>query len=297
MQVTPPKRRNFAAGAEAYPGFNFYIESNILEKFGEYLHRQFCLLIGHRQSGKTTICQALLRWFDEHPEKFTEFSGGNRDDFDIFVATFDGSITVDQGPKVFWESICRNIRSLDPERFTINDTVMDSATFKIFFSKRAHPSSKPVILIIDEASRLTSVGGTITEVAKEATDQFISTLRALKNPHDFLLHSVALVSTAIEVKELFDEFAKDGGKRVFESADISADIFELTLGHKGLVGSCGAFIQQTYELQPSPIRMADEWKKATTHELREYILNKQHYDSIKRSLNLLPPESKSILIG
>ncbi|RUS13606.1 hypothetical protein BC937DRAFT_95060 [Endogone sp. FLAS-F59071] len=185
---------------------------------------------------------------------------------------------------------------------------MNSATFKKFFSKGYNPLSKPVILIIDEASRLTSVGGTISEAAKEITDQFISTLRTLKNPNDFILHSVVLVGTSSirellvplnkpEVKELFDEFAKDGGKRGFESADISADIFELTLGHKGLVGSCGAFIQQTYELQPSPIRMADEWKKATTHELREYILNKQHYDSIKRSLNLLPPESKSILIG
>ncbi|RUS15640.1 hypothetical protein BC937DRAFT_92194, partial [Endogone sp. FLAS-F59071] len=320
------ERRKFAAGAEAYPGFNFYIEPNILEKFGEYLlQRQFCLLIGHRQSGKTTICQALWRWFNEQ-----ELAGGNRDDFDVYVVTFDANITAENGPEAFWKSVCKRFRTTDPERFAFNNTEIDSETFMTFFSKRAHPSSKPVVLIIDEASRLTSVGGTISEAAKDVTDQFVGALRSLKNPNDFLLHSVALVGTEsirellvphnkpgassqispyseeaawitgrftkAEVEELFNEFAQETDEE-FESADISADIFELTLGHKGLIGACGAFIQQTYELQPSPIRMADEWKKAATHELQEYILNKQHYDSIKQSLNLLPPESKSILIG
>ncbi|RUP50231.1 hypothetical protein BC936DRAFT_139902, partial [Jimgerdemannia flammicorona] len=74
-------RRKFAVDSEAYPKFNFFIEPKILEVFGSYFfQRQFCLLLGHRQSGKTTICQALMRWFHEHPRI---------------------SRRADQGPKVF----------------------------------------------------------------------------------------------------------------------------------------------------------------------------------------------------
>ncbi|RUS24083.1 hypothetical protein BC938DRAFT_474152 [Jimgerdemannia flammicorona] len=174
--------------------FNFFIEPKILEVFGSYLlQRKFCLLFGHRQSGKTTICQALMRWFQQHPEKFTELAG----------------VSADRGPKVFWEAVCRKFLYLDPERFYFNDTVMDSATFQGFFSKRAHPSSKPIILIIDETSRLTSVGGTVSEATKEVTDEFISALRSLKNANDYSLHAVALVGTE-SIRELLIVHNKPG---------------------------------------------------------------------------------------
>ncbi|RUS17685.1 hypothetical protein BC937DRAFT_89615 [Endogone sp. FLAS-F59071] len=68
--------------------------------------------------------------------------------------------------------------------------------------------------------------------------------------------------TKAEVKELFDQFAKDINID-FESDDISADIFELTLGHKGLVGACGTYIQYGYENGISPITTVDDWKKTT----------------------------------
>ncbi|RUP33698.1 hypothetical protein BC936DRAFT_138552 [Jimgerdemannia flammicorona] len=326
----PQERRKFAVGSEAYPMFNFFIEPKILGVFGSYLlQRQFCLLFGHRQSGKTTICQALIRWFQQHPEKFTELTGGNLDDFNIYVATFDSAVNADQGSEAFWRSVCKNLRRMDATRFSFDDDrVVSSETFVNFFAKRDHPSSKPIILIIDEASRLASVGGTISEAAKEITDEFISALRSLKNAHDYKLHAVALVGTEsirellivynkpgassqispfteeatwmagrftkAEIKQLFDQFAMDINID-FESADISADIFELTLGHKGLVGACGTYIQYGYENGISPITTIDDWKKITTVELRKYISQKQHYDSMMRSLNHLTPDCKSIL--
>jgi len=260
---------------------------------------------------------------------FTELSGGNRDDFEVYVVAFDANVTAEKGPEAFWKSVCKRFHTTAPKRFPFDVTKSaDSETFMRFFSKGFHPSSKPAIVIIDEASRLTSVGGTISEAAKVVTDQFISTLRSLKNAH-FLLHSIALVGTASirellivhnkpgassqispfteeatwaagrftkeEVRKLFDEFAQEVEE--IESADISADIFELTLGHRGLVGSCGAFIQRTYDQQAPSIKTADEWKKMTTVDLWTFISEKQHYDSIMRSLDHLTPECKSILTG
>ncbi|RUS35386.1 hypothetical protein BC938DRAFT_471015, partial [Jimgerdemannia flammicorona] len=204
------ERRRFAAG-EAYPLLNFFIEPKILENLGSnLLQRQFCLLFGHRQSGKTTTtCQALVQWFHQNPEKFRELAGGDQDDFAIYVATFDSAVRADQGPKVFWQTLCRNIYSLDESRRQ-RDTVMDSVTFKNFFSKHINPSSKPVILIIDEASRLTSVGGrTISEATKEVTDEFISALRSLRNANDYSLHAVALVGTE-SIRELLIPHNKPG---------------------------------------------------------------------------------------
>ncbi|RUS31408.1 hypothetical protein BC938DRAFT_477883 [Jimgerdemannia flammicorona] len=205
------ERRKFAVGSEAYPMFNFFIEPKILGVFGSYLlQRQFCLLFGHRQSGKTTICQALIRWFQQHPEKFTELTGGNLDDFNIYVATFDSAVNADQGSEAFWRSVCKNLRRMDATRFSFDDDrVVSSETFVNFFAKRDHPSSKPIILIIDEASRLASVGGTISEAAKEITDEFISALRSLKNAHDYKLHAVALVGTE-SIRELLIVHNKPG---------------------------------------------------------------------------------------
>ncbi|CAG8486063.1 10461_t:CDS:2 [Paraglomus occultum] len=323
------ERRKFAAATEADPVNNFYIEPKILENFASYLlNRQFCLLFGHRQSGKTTICHALLRWFYEHPEKFTEFSGCNPDDFDMHVVTFDATVRADQGSKVFWKAVCERLYSLDKSRIDVNLPATSSGAFLNFFSKRNHPSSKPVILLIDEASRLTSVGGE-TDVTNEVTDEFISVLRSLKNAHDYSLHGLALVGTEsirellvahnkpgassqispfsqeatwmagrftkAEVEELFGQFAKDRSS-MFDSVNIATDVFELTLGHKGLVGACGAYVQQGYDFGSSPIITLDDWKKYTPVELRRFIVQKQHYDSIVRSLGNLSPASKSILM-
>ncbi|CAG8546751.1 348_t:CDS:2, partial [Paraglomus brasilianum] len=161
----------------------------------------------------------------------------------------------------------------------------------------------PIILLSDEASWLTSVG---SEAEKEVTDEFISMLWSLKDPHQYTLYSLAFVSTETEktllagwftkaeVKELFDQFAMDMGTR-FESANISADIFELTLGHKGLIGACGSYIQQTYEYQNSPIITADDWKKTTIIGLQKYICEMPHYNLIMQSLGSLSPECTSIL--
>ncbi|KAF9084895.1 hypothetical protein BGX27_003671, partial [Mortierella sp. AM989] len=166
-----------------------------------------------------------------------------------------------------------------------------------------HPSAKRVILIIDETSRLTSVGGVVSKTTKEVTDEFINVLRTLKNPNVFMLHAVALVGTEsvrevlcthntpgrssqifpftasgafnagqfseAEAKKLFDQFASVYNSDGLSSADISADIFDLTLGHKGLVG-CGRFIEDSFD-GDTPITTVNQWRAQTTNELRRHI--------------------------
>ena len=55
--------RHFASANEAYPDFNFYVEPEAeVKKVAELLlERKFTLLFGHRQSGKSTTCHAILR--------------------------------------------------------------------------------------------------------------------------------------------------------------------------------------------------------------------------------------------
>ncbi|KAF9346288.1 hypothetical protein BGX26_002233 [Mortierella sp. AD094] len=288
------KRRCFAVGYEAYPTHSFFIDPDV-EAFGEYLlQRKFCLFLGHRQSGKTTTSHALLRWLKEHPEKFTELTGRDQDNFAIYFVTFDSTVKTDKGSGEFWRTVCKILRQIDRERFQFDDTAsIDGNTFKGFFSKGNRSSTKRAILIIDEASRLTSVGGALSEAAKEITGEFIDVLRSLRNEHNYILHAVALVGTEsvkellavritpgkssqispftasaifnagrftkAEVKELYDQFGTSVSKD-FESADISSDIFDLALGHKGLVGSCGTFIQDTYFRGQDPIITVDGWK-------------------------------------
>ena len=80
----------------------------------------------------------------------------------------------------------------------------------------------------------------------------------------------------------------------FESANIAADIFELTLGHKGLVGVCGYYIQCRLDFDES-ITSLDSWRQRTTIELRQFICGKATYESIMRALNKLSLEKRAIL--
>jgi len=100
--------------------------------------------------------------------------------------------------------------------------------------------------------------------------------------------------TKANVKELFTQFAKTIGS-AFDVNNIASDIFELTLGHKGLVGVCGSFIETTYNIGKKPISSLNDWKKHTVVNLQHYIRERNTYSSIIRYLRALTDKQQHIL--
>ncbi|CAG8490125.1 7145_t:CDS:2 [Funneliformis caledonium] len=283
--VIAPKRRFFASANEAYPDSNFFIEPEVeVEKVAQFLlQRKFTLLFGHCQSGKSTTCHAILRWFRDHPEKIRE-AGFDPQKLEIRMVTFDATVNT-KDPSVLWESICKKFRTTDRKLFSFDTAEKcTSSTFQDFFSKRYLLSPKPIILIVDEASRLSA--------GDDCTVEFIDSLRTLKGDRvNFCLISIILVGTATirdflishqrpnaiskispfsaeacltcsqftkaEVEDLFKQFATSINDS-FDFINIAPDIFEFTLGHKGLVGACGDYIQNAHSYNNTPIQTLDD---------------------------------------
>jgi hypothetical protein len=286
------------------------------------LDRKFTLLFGHRQSGKTTTCIAILQWFQDNLEYIKESGFGP---LEIQMLTFDSTVKTEKGPSMFWKSLCQKLRTIDENRFCYDDKTKESpSTFQNFFSKRNHPSINQVILLVDEASRLS------TSDDNECTVDFIDSLRTLKaDRHNYCLHSILLVGTASirdllisrakpgaaskispfsndncitcnrftkdEVESLFKQYATDNDMN-FKFIDIAADIFDLTLGHKGLVGACGGYIQNIQLISNNHIQTLDDWKKYTPVQLLKNISVMPTYQSIVRNLGTLSPSCRSVLI-
>lgn len=318
----------------AYPCSHFYIDPSILHIVGRsIIMGSYTLVHGHRQSGKTTCCQALMRWFEDHPEEFPEINPTMLSDVDqqetyhgyeIYLVTFDTTIIVNDGLATFWKSVCSNLRVIDKSRFGISDNIISAFTFKEFFAKKNLLKPRPVVLLIDEASRLVS---SIDNVQLVIND-FLSVLRTLKDDRtNYCLHSVALFGTEsimdlivhehpggrstispfsnnaswicgrfteADIRSLFHQFAQTKSTS-FNVVEIASDVFELTLGHKGLVGVCGDFIQISYDYGTSPIVSVDDWRKCTGVRLQAYIRGKSTYNSIIQRLDDLTLDQRFIL--
>jgi hypothetical protein len=101
--------------------------------------------------------------------------------------------------------------------------------------------------------------------------------------------------TKTEVEDLLKQFAADTNEN-FSFIDIAADIFDLTLGHKGLVGACGGYIQTANSYNNAPIQTLDDWRKHTPIKLPNRIINMATYASIVRNLDTLTFSSRRLLI-
>jgi hypothetical protein len=191
----------------------------------------------------------------------------------------------------------------------------------MFFSKR-RLSPKQIILIVDEASRMST--------SDDCTVEFIDSLRTLKGDRDtFCLISIILVGTVsirdflisrqrpeiiskispfsaeaclicsrftkAEVEDLFKQYATNTNKN-FDFINIVLDVFDLTLGHKGLVSACGDYIQNTYSISDSPIQTLDDWEEHTPIKLPDRIINMATYESIMRNLGILTSSRRRMLI-
>ena len=255
-------------------------------------------------------------------------AGFDPQELEIYFVTFDANILVGSRRDMFWKSICEKFKLVDNARFNFDNSQQSSGnTFMRFFAKDNPLVQSQAIIIIDEASRLTSNDD---EATMAIITEFIDSLRTLKGDRDnFRLHSLLLCGTAnirdlllarqrpgsmssispfseeasltssrfteTEVRALFTQFA-DTNNTAFDIVNIAADIFDLTLGHKGLVGACGDYIQNTYDYNNTPIVTLDDWKKHTPVKLLNRILQLSTYESIVRNLNTLTPSRRRILI-
>ncbi|CAG8695289.1 10515_t:CDS:2, partial [Funneliformis caledonium] len=89
--------RTFTAANGAYLDINFYVELiNAIQKLSTYLIQdKFCLVYGHRQSGKTTAIYATARWLAHHSTQI-EVGGFSRS-LQIYVISFNGGVQLEHG--------------------------------------------------------------------------------------------------------------------------------------------------------------------------------------------------------
>jgi predicted AAA+ superfamily ATPase len=286
---------------------HYYIEpKETIESLGKYLRSgKFCLLYGHRQSGKTTIIYAIEKWLVNNFDK------------EVYIMDFSSGIIIDGGLETFWKSVCKKLRSLDRNRFSFNEQEeISSSTFESLFSKLNHPNVKESIIIIDEASY---IGG-----GKIAQD-FIRSLRVLKEG-SFNLHSILLAGTELikeflvshqqvgsasiispfsakailtpirfkqaEIQELLHQYSSDEDFEL-DINEIAKEIYLLTYGHKGLVGSCCSYIEDNMMVGKCKLTL-DDWNKES-YKLTKYIRRQATYESITRTLPYLSKSQRNIL--
>ncbi|PKY54549.1 hypothetical protein RhiirA4_448052 [Rhizophagus irregularis] len=258
--------RTFAPSNRVHDDINYFIQpKEAIERLGNFLRDgKFCLLCGHRQSGKTTTAYAIEEWLLTNCDK------------DVYVMNLNNGIVINDGPEKFWQSICCQLESLDKNRFSFDKCEEASSfTFVGFFSKRNHPNAKECILIVDEASYIGE-----NDVDETIIQSFIGALRSLKDGrrNHFGLYSILLVGTELikeflknhqqagsasiispfsaevcltstrftraEIQELLHQYSDNRNLELDENG-ISKEIYLLTHGHKGLVGSCCFYIEYT----------------------------------------------------
>ncbi|GBC18801.2 P-loop containing nucleoside triphosphate hydrolase protein [Rhizophagus irregularis DAOM 181602=DAOM 197198] len=309
------RHRTFAPSNRVQDDINYFIQpKEAVERLGNFLRDgKFCLLCGHRQSGKTTTAYAIEEWLLTNCEK------------DVYAMNLNNGIVINDGPEKFWWSMCCQLESLDENRFSLDKRKESSlSTFVGFFSKPNHPNAKECILIVDEASY---IGG--NDGDKTIIQSFIGALRTLKDGrrNQFGLYSVLLVGTELikeflknhqragsgsilspfssetcltstrftraEIQELLHQYSEGNRNLKLDENGISEEIYLLTHGHKGLVGSCCSYIECKMMVGRCKLTR-DDWN-LESYNLINYIWNKATYESIIKALPNLSENQRNIL--
>ncbi|KAF9166394.1 ATP-dependent RNA helicase [Mortierella sp. AD011] len=334
----PKYTRRFAGADVVFPEFHFYTKPSILDSVGEsLLGGESTIVCGYRQSGSSTTCHALLRWFMEHQEHFALISkekyscinekdhdpkSGSYRGYEIHILTLNSSIIVDRGVGKFWETICKTLNRSDPTRFHLEpmEEITGSSQFKRFFSRKSLTNARPVILLIDGASRIVQVDSSNNGI-QDVIKDFASVLKALRDDRDTsCMYSTGLFGTENvksliahespfsyskcwdcgrftedDVKGLLSQFAETQITEL-DVAGIASDIFELTLGHRGLTGACCSYIEESYRIGNEPIVTVDDWARHTPHDLQEKICGIHTYRLMMQRLPLLSENQRSMFI-
>ncbi|PKC02836.1 hypothetical protein RhiirA5_402222 [Rhizophagus irregularis] len=124
IQTTYTGHRTFAPSNRVHDDINYFIEpKEAVERLGNFLRDgKFCLLCGHRQSGKTTTAYAIEEWLLTNCDK------------DVYVMNLNNGIVINDGPEKFWWSICCQLESLDKNRFSFDKRLLEQRSRSFFIS-------------------------------------------------------------------------------------------------------------------------------------------------------------------
>ena len=314
--------RTFTAANGVFPDVNYFVEpKEAVELLTNFIvEGKFCLLHGHRQSGKTTVIQATER----HLQKISSSINirGFTPGLEVYIISFNAGIDVENGVSSFWESLCLKMQARYPNRFHFDQNQnqkVTAAMFETFFRRTA--DSLPTVLLIDEGSFLVNRNVAIV-------DDFIGTLRLLRDGrnayclHSFILAGVETVKELLvpqrlsssvgsispftreatiipgrfieaDIRILLDEYTKEASV-VLDSVAFAQDIYQCTLGHKGLVGTCCAAIEKKVALGKRSVSI-DEWELYAVANLLRYIREQDTYASIVQTLRQLSEKHREIV--
>ncbi|GES92815.1 hypothetical protein GLOIN_2v1834544 [Rhizophagus clarus] len=109
---------------------------------------------------------------------------------------------------------------------------------------------------------------------------------------DNVIEELGSVSMGFEYDfiDYFQEDYKPTSKKihivvVVATTTTATDIFDLTLGHNGLVGACGGYIQNIHLLGNDHIQTLDDWKKHTSPSCRSILMKVLRFDMCQIDLD------------
>lgn len=304
--------RSFAAANGVFPDINYFIPPDFKNLTTFILQGKFSLLYGHRQSGKTTMIQALAQHLREISNT-VEVPGFPRG-LEVYIISFNAGINVENGTGGFWASLCLKMQAGYPDRFPLDGDPCSSSTFQSHF--RRADNSRPVVLLFDEGSLLVNRD-------KSIVNDFIGTLRLLRDGRkEYCMHSLILAGvetvkwllesqssispftreatitpgyfTVANIKTLLDEYSTEVSIQL-DSYTFAWDIYQRTLGHKGLVGTCCAALE-TIVIPGHHSISIEQWELYAVSELVRYIRGQDTYASIVRSLGDLEENHRNIVV-
>ncbi|CAG8653408.1 6024_t:CDS:2, partial [Paraglomus occultum] len=221
---------------------------------------------------------------------------------EVYVVSFNSGIDVANGVSRFWESFALKMQAVYPNRFSFDQNQsVTSAVFESFFRRTA--SSLPVVLLIDEGSFLVNCDVAIV-------DDFTGILCLLRDGHllvprqlpksigrisPFTREATIIPGRFIEadIQMLLDEYMNEASIEL-DSAAFAQDIYQRTLGHKGLVGTCCAAIEKKIALGKHSVSI-DEWELYAVANLLRYVCEQDTYASIIQALRQLSEKQREIV--
>ena len=170
LGFVPHQLKTFATANAVSPSFNYYIDlKDIVEPLVEVLLEcRFCLLFGHRQSGKTTATMPTLAYLRSYTY---QLDGYDKPGIEISYMTLQNAIDFTRRSS-FWRSFCRTLRANYPQRFQYDNSQPHHGQHS-----PCTVSQNPAVLIIDEASILYE----INHNDKGIVADFIGALRGCKD--------------------------------------------------------------------------------------------------------------------
>ncbi|CAG8795023.1 10895_t:CDS:2, partial [Dentiscutata erythropus] len=229
-------------GTETYPDQNFYIEPDNVKKLANtLLSGDFCLLYGHRQSGKSTTAHTTYHYLRNKYN--VDIKGYGCVHPEVYLISLNSAVEFNSGINSFWLSICSKLRFKNPARFAFDNNKARATTFESFFQR--NQSSSLVILLIDEASILVNQDQAII-------DSFIGMLRLLKGNKTCCLHGLVLIGSKalnnflnlVKATPKYHHIYKRESGINLNTESFATDIYKRTIGHKGLVGVCCCAVEE-----------------------------------------------------